>query len=102
MIKKALYYFKKKIAKKNRNFKCNYEHDNITIISCNCIGGLVYSDLGMKFFSPTINLFIKSPDFVKFANNLKYYLSQELTLVSEKEYPIGRIDDIYIHFLHIL
>ena len=40
-----------------------------TIISSNCIGGVIYSDLHRKFLSPTINLFFSAKDFLKFVFN---------------------------------
>lgn len=54
----------------------------------------------MEFFSPTINLFIKEPDFVRFVLNLKKYLQCELEIWWEEEYPVGKIGDVYIYFMH--
>lgn len=73
---------------------------DVTIISQNCIGGVFYHDLGAQFLSPTINLFIKEPDFVRFAGNLRHYMECELEMRWEEEYPVGRLDDIEIHFMH--
>ncbi len=54
-------------------------------------------------------------DYIKFINNIKYYLECELKFIDLKEskwiedlketykfgeYPIGIVDDIEIHFLH--
>lgn len=55
-------------------------------------------------------------DYLKFVKNLKYYLNQELIFISSEDanhaeelrkkvskfgnYPIGRLGDINIHFLH--
>lgn len=38
MIRKTLYWIKKKIAARNRTFQSYFEHQPCTIISCNCIG----------------------------------------------------------------
>lgn len=73
---------------------------DVTIISQNCIGGVFYHDLGTQFLSPTINLFIKEPDFVRFALNLQHYMGCELEMRWEEEYPVGRLDDIEIYFMH--
>lgn len=73
---------------------------DFSIISCNCIGGLLYHDYGRKFLSPTINLYINSPDFIKFALNLEKYLNYELIEVKNRKYPIGKLGDILVHFLH--
>lgn len=101
MLKKVFYWIKKQIAKKNRKYICRYNHpDEISLITCNCIGGLVYSDINMRFCSPTINLYIPSPDFVKFTLNLKYYLDCSLEVIDDTKYPICKLGDITIHFLH--
>ncbi|WP_285946585.1 DUF1919 domain-containing protein [Thomasclavelia cocleata] len=72
----------------------------IFIISQNCLGGLLYHDLNKQFNSPTINLYFNSSDFIKFVNNLEYYLSLDILFKEDTVYPIGVIDNIEIHFLH--
>lgn len=72
----------------------------ISVISQNCIGGVFYHDMEMKFLSPTINLFFEEPDFIRFVSKLKYYLELELEMRWEETYPIGRLDDIQIYFMH--
>lgn len=49
-----------------------------TIISNNCIAGIIYHNLGLKFFSPTINLYISGWDYILFVENLEDYLKCEL------------------------
>ena len=75
-----------------------------TIISCNCIGGIVYHNLGAAFSTPTINLFIETPDFLKLCLNLNKYMNDSMREASDsmlKGYPIGILgDDIRIHFAH--
>lgn len=74
-----------------------------TIISCNCTGGVMYHDLGMKFCSPTINLYMSCSHFVKFCENLSYYLNYELTeYVGEikRDYPIAKLDDLTLFLVH--
>ncbi len=77
-----------------------FKNKNFSIISQNCIGGVFYHDMKMKFLSPTINLFFKEPDFVKFVLNLQYYMDLELEMEWDEEYPIGKLDDITIYFMH--
>lgn len=93
---------RKYISDKRRKFLNIYElRNNFSIISCNCLGGLIYHDLNMQFLSPTINLFINTPDFVKFCNNIEYYIACELVEhKDDRDYPIGMLDDIQIDFLH--
>ena len=72
-----------------------------TIISNNCVAGVIYHDLGLKFTSPTINLFFKAEDYLRFVENLEYYLSLEVKEVpSSLPYPVGRIGDVKLYFMH--
>lgn len=85
-----------RILEMRRKLKVN----NFTVISQNCIGGVFYHDMGLRFESPTINLFFSGMDFVKFVLKLDYYMSFELQMTWGEEYPIGYLDDVAIHFMH--
>lgn len=74
--------------------------ERISIISQNCIGGVLYHDLGLEFLSPTVNLFFMGTDFVRFVSNLKHYMALELVMTWGENYPIGYLDDVQIHFMH--
>ena len=85
------------VERKRRKLK-NYHP---TIIASNCNGGYILHDLGLKFNTPTINLFILAPDFLKFVKNLDFYLAQELKeLKTDLKYPVGQLADIRIFFMH--
>lgn len=73
---------------------------DISLISMNCIGGIVYHDCKQRFLSPTVNLYFTPDDFLKFINNLNFYLSKTPKIVMGKNYPIGELDDIKINFMH--
>lgn len=67
---------------------------NFTIISNTCIGGVISDAMKQKFTSPTINLYIRPRDFVKFCANLPHYLSlplQEVPFQPEIGYPVASI-----------
>lgn len=101
---KYIYYLSKRITK------------DTTIISTNCFAGRIMQDLKMQYNSPTEGLFFMYPDYIKFLQNLNYYItSAKLTftnkskyklcnenrILSSNFYPIGILDnDIEIHFLH--
>ncbi len=72
----------------------------VTLICQNCIGGVFYQDMGLRFDSPTVGLFLKGGDFVKFASDLRRYMAMELQVHWGEEYPVGKLDDIEIHFMH--
>lgn len=57
--------------------------------------------------SPTINLWMKPKDFIKYCSNLKHYsqcklefLDSSLYLSASEKYPVACLDDIIIYFLH--
>lgn len=83
------------------NNRKRLKNSDISIIASNCLGGLIYNDLGLRFMSPTINLRFDSKQFVKFVLNMEYYLQQEICFVpSEEPFPVGLLDDITVCFVH--
>lgn len=85
---------------RNKSERQKLKNHNFTILSQNCIGGVIYSDLGEKFLSPTVNLYMDSLDFIKFLENIEHYLSIEKMKFIESAYPIGYLEDLTIHFVH--
>lgn len=73
-----------------------------TIFSNNCLGGVFYNDAGLQFTSPLINTAMDGDDFLKFLSNPKYYLEHEMEFITwpDREFPIARIDDIEVNFVH--
>lgn len=80
-----------------------------TIISRNCVGGIIYHDLGLKFTSPTVNLSMDSPDFITFIENLELLTiggGTELMKISDDncECPVGELRNgeisVKIDFVH--
>jgi uncharacterized protein (DUF1919 family) len=101
------------LTKKNRRKKINI--DNFTIISNNCWAGFIYQSYGLPYNTPTVGLFIMAEDYIKFVSDLKRYINCSLKFINYKDskwydyqknkaafgtYPIARLDDIEIHFLH--
>lgn len=96
-----------------RNELRTCQNSKFSIISSNCIGGLPYKIMGQMYRTPTIGLFFFAPCFIKLASRPSYYLSQPLVFIDGSayegvngmttktlRYPIGRIGDIEVHFLH--
>ena len=84
-----------------RGKRCRLKNKTPSIISNNCVAGVIYHDLGLRFDSPTVNLFFGAEDFVRFAENLEVYLSLELQEIrSDRPYPVGMLGDITIYFMH--
>lgn len=77
--------------------------NDISIISNNCVGGLLYHDLGWKFLSPTVNCFFMADDYLKYLLNMPYYNSLEVSAEidsSRGDTVLLKIDDIKLHFIH--
>ena len=85
-----------RLKMKKRHLK-NYD---VTILCSDCIGGVIYHDFNLRFNSPTINLYIKPSEFVKFCKNLDFYLNCKLEQVNSNNRIIGKLKDINIVFLH--
>lgn len=73
-----------------------------TFLCPNCIGGLLFHDLGLQFRSPTVNLMMFQTDFLKFVLDMDRYLGMELQFFQHPEYsfPCAHLGDITIHFTH--
>lgn len=90
-----------KLENMTNKIKKQLKTHDFTVISQNCIGGVFYHDMGLKFLSPTIDLYIPEPDFIKFISNLEYYINTDLEISDGENYPIGLLGgDINIHFMH--
>lgn len=78
-----------------------------SILSMNCIGGILSHDLGLRFLSPTVNLFFRAEDFIKFCEKLDYYLSIEKfvecrdpAIIGQRSYPIAFLGDLTLFLVH--
>ena len=88
-----------------------------TIISNNCWGGTVYESYNLSKQSPTVGLFFMAEDYIRFLSDLRGYLESELEFIQPEEskwrdapqvsgdkrfgiYPVGRLKDIELFFLH--
>ena len=91
---------RKRIIEKN---KTGLKNKSFSLISSNCIGGFIMHELGIKFRTPTINLFFYAEDYLNFLENLEHNLVAEITQLKRYEYsyPVGLIDNrIPVYFMH--
>lgn len=66
------------------------KNKSFTLISNNCLAGCVLHDFSMRFDTPTINLFIPFPDYIKFLTDLKCNVNKEIEdITADSPYPIG-------------
>lgn len=73
-----------------------------SIIASNCIGTFIYYDMKLRFNSPTINLSFDMNDYVRFLENLPWYLEQPVVPREDErfDYPCGMVGDVEIRFNH--
>ncbi len=73
-----------------------------TLLASNCVGTIIYYDMGLRYLSPTTNLAIPMKDFVKLAENPRRYMELELRELRDREAtcPVGMLGDVRINFVH--
>lgn len=109
MLRKVNMY--KKLYRRILRFKMNQknrkrlQNPTCSILSSNCIGGVIPHELGLRFNSPTVNLWIKPSDYLTILKNLKYYLFdceliEDSVLTKEMGYPCGKLGSVTIYFQH--
>lgn len=87
--------FAKKCCKKRKNnrmkrLQCN----NFSIIANTCIGGVICGELCRPFLSPTVNIYIRPKDFVRFCKNIRHYLAvpiEDLAYDPKIGYPVATL-----------
>lgn len=86
----------------DRHNRKRLNNKDFSLFSINCTGGCMCHDLGLKFRSPFVNLFMSPEDYLKFLENPKGYLEQPLEFLEQTEvsYPVARLKDITVHFMH--
>lgn len=112
-MKKLCVFVKRNISKWNRTYLRNtverrrIQNRSFSIISNTCIGGVISHDLGLQFLSPTVNLYIRPCDFVKFCADLRGYLELEPIEVTGDssffalpDYPVAMLGDITLYCKH--
>ena len=99
------------ILRRIRNIRLLFSHKykisgisnrNISLLCNNCVGAMVLHDFGLRFNSPTVNLYLTPPDYLRFLCDLENNLTSDIKDISGKSsYPIGLLGgSIRIHFLH--
>lgn len=81
---------------------------NISIVSNNCWGGILYKTLGLECRSPFKNVSFSSNDYIKVISNLNHYLNidpiwtgiKEIDKNQKREVPMLQLDDVFIKCNH--
>ncbi len=112
MLKKIINKVKEAVWKRRHQrlvagYRARLKNPDVSILSSNCTGGLLSHDLGLQFRSPTVNLFLRAEDFIKFCEDLPRYLAvDELVectdpaVIGHRTYPIAYLDDLTLFLVH--
>ena len=90
----------------NFNDYIKIKDSNISILSDYCFAGFLYRRLGLRFNSPTINMFADNDNYFKFISNLDKYLNTPIKEYKANawagvySYNQGIIDDVVWQFNH--
>lgn len=75
-----------------------------SLLANNCNATFLMHDMGLRYLTPTVNLFIPPRDFIRLMSDLPRYMAQDNFVFVEKEgitYPIGILGgDVEVHFVH--
>ncbi len=73
-----------------------------TLFCNNCTGAMVLHDYGLRFDTPTVNLYIPPNDYVEMLSDLNYYMKADFVDISDgNKYPIGLLGGkVRVNFLH--
>lgn len=73
----------------------------------NCTGGIISHNLGLQFLSPTVNLYMNAEDFIKFCENLLYYVGidkfeicTDKNVIGNRNYPIAYLGNLTLYLVH--
>ena len=88
LIRKTVSFLRERYLKRLRK---RLKNQNPTVIADTCMGGLIYHNLGLRFTSPTINMWVSKSDYLTFLENLRGFLSVDITEVTDSgySYPVG-------------
>ncbi len=90
---------------RHKFYRMKVINKNVSIISQNCLGGVISHDLGLRFLSPTVNLYMTSSDFMLFVENLRLFKDADMRFIqSDRNYPVAECflgeKKITIYFVH--
>lgn len=86
--------------------RARFDDKRICIISQNCIGGVIYHDLGLEFTSSFINCLVRGADMMRLCSDPERYMSAVPVIERYDEspayprHPVIRVDDVEEHFPH--
>lgn len=90
----------------NRKYRKKLKNHDFSIICSDCTAGCICKDLKMRMNSPTRNFYFNADDYIKFCQNIDYYLElvpEEYTGNYEedgREYLMAELGDLKLFLVH--
>lgn len=87
----------------NKRYRKRLKNTNVTLITSNCAGGIIYHWLGLKFNSPFINLWLTNDDYIRALENFDDFINTPILECKTEnvDYPVGvGWGGIKIYFMH--
>lgn len=98
---------------RNKGIIGKVKNDNFTLISNNCWGAEIYRELGIKYRTPFVGMYIFAPDYIKMLKKLSSEYLRDMRFAELSKYPevnnerlthyypIGVLgDSVEVHFIH--
>lgn len=95
-------FFRNHINLKNQK---RIQNKEFSLLCNNCNGALILHDLGLKFRSPFVNLWMPPKDFIEYLEHLEHYRDIPIEFINDdiREYPVGvlrGVKEITVYFQH--
>jgi uncharacterized protein (DUF1919 family) len=75
--------------------------DKFSIIADDCWAGQLYEQLHIEYLTPTVGLWIKPENYLKYLECFDEVHKGELEfIVGDKNYPVAMLSGVEIHFMH--
>lgn len=88
----------------NERNRSRLRNKDFTLFANTCNGGVISHDLGLRFNSPFINLWIYPTDYLKILRDYEHYLNYELCFYpigyGGVNYPVAKLGDVDIYIMH--
>lgn len=85
----------------NKYNQLRLRNRDFSLVANNCNGGLILHELGLRFNSPFVNVWMYPEEYIKLLGNLEYYMGCELCLERvEGDLAFCRLDDVTVILAH--
>lgn len=86
----------------NSRYRAQLTNHDFSLITSDCLGGVICHDLKVRMDSPTRNFYFDASDYIEFCRNLDKYLAMSLEpyMDSNSPYLMARCGDVKLYLVH--